>query len=68
MKRITSKAELLESLKDVRAVEIMARKGYEQDILTFKNFEITNMIAKIKQDEDAHISLLDELIKMLSRE
>ena len=68
MKRITSKAELLESLRDVRAVEIMARKGYEQDTLTFKNFEITNTIARIKQDEDTHISLLDELIKMLSRE
>jgi rubrerythrin len=67
VKRITTKTELLESLKDVRAVEIKARKGYEQDIVTFKNFEIINTITKIKQDEDVHIKLLDGLIRMLSR-
>ena len=67
MKRITSKTELVEALKDVRAVEITARKGYEQDIATFKNFEIVNCITKIKQDEDVHIRILDELIRMLSR-
>jgi hypothetical protein len=65
VKLITSKQELVESLKDVRAVEIMARKGYEEDILTFRNFEITNTVTKIKIDEDTHIALLDELIKML---
>ena len=66
MKKITSKTELLEGLKDVRAVEITARKGYEEDIVTFQNFEITNTITKIKLDEDVHIKLLDELIRMLS--
>jgi rubrerythrin len=66
VKKITSKTELLESLKDVRAVEAKARKGYEEDIVTFQNFEITNTITKIKQDEDVHIKLLDELIMMLS--
>jgi rubrerythrin len=66
VKKITSKTELLESLKDVRAVEIMARKGYEEDAITFQNFEIINTITKIKQDEDVHIKLLDELIRMLS--
>lgn len=65
MKKITSRAELLESLKDVRAVEIKARQGYEEDITTFKNFEITNTISKIKLDEDVHIKILDELISML---
>ena len=67
MKTITSKAELIESLKDVRAVEITARKGYESDIMTFKNFEIANTVAKIKIDEDMHIKLLDELIRMIDR-
>jgi hypothetical protein len=66
VKKITSKEELLESLKDIRAVEMIARKGYEDDIVTFQNFEITNIITKIKQDEDIHIKLLDELIRMLS--
>ena len=65
MKKISSRAELLESLKDVRAVEIKARQGYEEDITTFKNFEITNTISKIKLDEDVHIKILDELIGML---
>jgi len=67
VKTITSKAELIESLKDVRAVEITARKGYESDIMTFKNFEIANTVAKIKIDEDMHIKLLDELIRMIDR-
>ncbi len=66
MKKITSRKDLLESLKDVRAVEATARKGYEQDMITFKNFEITNTITRIKQDEDVHIKLLDELIRILS--
>ena len=65
MKLITSKAELIESLQDVRAVEITARKGYERDIMTFRNFELTNTITKIKFDEDMHIQLLDEMIKIL---
>ena len=67
MKAIATKEELLEGLKDVRAVEVTARKGYEQDIATFKNFEITNTITKIKMDEDTHIRILDELIRMLSK-
>ncbi|MBN2458766.1 hypothetical protein JXB28_00630 [Candidatus Woesearchaeota archaeon] len=67
MKTINSRKEFIESLKDIRAVEILARKGYEQDTITFQNFEITNTIAKIKMDEDAHIKLLDELIRMLEK-
>ncbi|MBN2051911.1 hypothetical protein JW756_00230 [Candidatus Woesearchaeota archaeon] len=67
MDLISSKEELIESLKDVRAVEMMARKGYEEDIITFKNFEITNTISKIKIDEDAHIKILTELIRMLEK-
>jgi rubrerythrin len=64
---ITSKSELIESLKDVRAVEVTARKGYEEDAITFKNFEITNTVAKIKLDEDVHIKILDQLIAMLEK-
>jgi hypothetical protein len=64
---ISSKAELLERLKDVRIIEVVARKGYEQDIATFKNFQVTDTIKKIKEDEDKHIALLDELIRMLEQ-
>lgn len=67
MRMITSKSELIESLKDVRAVEVTARKGYEEDAITFKNFEITNTVAKIKLDEDVHIKILDQLIAMLEK-
>jgi hypothetical protein len=66
MERITTKSELLERLKDIRIVEVIARQSYEEDSATFKNFEIVNTIQKIKLDEDKHIALLDYLINMLS--
>ena len=66
MEKIITKAELLERLKDIRIVEVLARNGYEEDIATFKNFEITDTIKRIKEDEDKHIRLLDELIAMLN--
>ena len=67
MRRITSRAELLESLKDVMVVEIKARHGYEEDIITFRNYEISNTISKIKLDEDEHVRILDMLIELLSK-
>jgi hypothetical protein len=67
MKLITTRQELIESLKDVLAVETTARKNYESDIASFKNFEITNTISKIKMDEDTHINILNALIKMLEK-
>ena len=65
MKKITTRKELLERIKDIRAVEILARDGYEQDTYVFKNFLIVNTIKKIKKDEDKHILLLDKLIDLL---
>jgi len=67
MEKIHTKSELLEMLKDIRVVEIEARDGYDQDTLTFKNFEITDTMKKIKIEEDKHIELLDELIEMLEK-
>jgi hypothetical protein len=66
MEKITTKSEFLERLKDIRIVEVIARQSYEEDAVTFKNFEIVNTIHKIKLDEDKHIALLDDLINMLS--
>ena len=66
MEKITSRKELKERLEDARAVEIKAREGYEEDLITFSNFELKNEIQKIKIDEDKHIKLLTELIDMLS--
>jgi len=67
MKKATTKLELLEFLKDIRAVEIKARHGYVEDINTFKNFQILESLKEIKLDEDRHISLLDGLIKKLEK-
>jgi rubrerythrin len=64
-REVTNRKELIELLLDIKAVEEMARKSYEQDIITFKNFIITETIEKIKKDEDRHIAMLESLIKML---
>jgi rubrerythrin len=64
-REVTNRKELIELLLDIKAVEEMARKSYEQDIITFKNFIITDTIEKIKKDEDRHIAMLESLIKML---
>jgi bacterioferritin (cytochrome b1) len=62
---VTSRNELIDLLVDIKAVEVMARLNYESDIITFKNFIITDTIKKIKKDEDKHIDMLEALIKML---
>jgi len=62
---VTTRNELIELLVDIKAVEMMARESYEKDIITFKNFVITDTIEKIKKDEDRHIDMLDALIRML---
>lgn len=67
MERLTTKKELLERLKDIRAVETIARKGYVQDTITFTNFEIVNALKEIKKDEDRHIALLTQVIEMLEK-
>jgi len=64
-REIRNRDDLIELLMDIRAVEIVARDNYEKDIITFKNFIITDTIEKIKKDEDRHIEILEGLIKML---
>jgi len=65
MEKIHTKQELLELIKDFKAVEVTARKGYEEDLVTFKNFEILDILKVIKAEEDKHIMILDELIDLL---
>jgi rubrerythrin len=64
---IASREELIKRLEDLRAVEIGARKGYIEDMGNFTDKEIVEIVGKIKKDEDKHIGLLDELIKMLQK-
>lgn len=62
---ISNRGDLIELLEDIKAVEINARDSYEKDVLTFKNFIITDTIQKIKNDEDKHIEIIQNLIDML---
>lgn len=65
MERIRTREGLLQRLRDLRAVEINARRRYEEDVLTFRNFEIRDAIQKIREDEERHVMMLEELISML---
>lgn len=65
MEKITTRVELKERLEDVRAVEIEARKGYVEDLANFSDEKIQYSVKLIKEDEDKHIALLDEMVKML---
>ena len=62
---MTTRAEFIERLKEIRAVEILARKSYIEDVDLFKNTELKVRIQEIKEDEDKHILILDQLIYML---
>lgn len=67
MEKITTKAELLEQIESVKAIEVEARKGYVDDVGMFTNKKIKETIQLIKEDEDKHIQLLDELIDLLKK-
>ncbi|MBR9676295.1 hypothetical protein GOV05_04775 [Candidatus Woesearchaeota archaeon] len=67
MEKITTKAELIERLKDAKAVEEKVKKKYSEDASAFTNFDIVNKIREIRNDEIKHIGMLTELIKMLSK-
>jgi rubrerythrin len=66
MEKIKNKKELLEIIKDLRAVEIKARDDYRSNIMTFKNFEIVETFKKIKKEEDIHIKILENIIKTIN--
>ena len=67
MEKLTTKKQLLEGIKDLLAVENLARGSYENDIITFRNFKIVDMITRIKKDEDKHIEMLEKLINTLEK-
>jgi hypothetical protein len=67
MEKIHTKEELLEGLKDLLAVERVARDTYQEDTEEFKDKEIIKTLKTIKLDEDEHIALLEFLIDMLDK-
>ena len=50
MEPITSRAKLIESLKNVLSVETLARDSYSKDVHIFKNKRLKVVIEKIKQN------------------
>jgi bacterioferritin (cytochrome b1) len=67
MEKLSTKKQLIEGIKDLLAVEILARESYKNDVLTFNNFKLVDTIEKIKIDEDRHINMLKELITLLEK-
>lgn len=67
MEKLNIKKQLLEGIKDLLAVETLARNSYKKDVLTFTNFKLVDTIEKIKLDEDRHIDMLKELVKLLEK-
>ena len=67
MEIVSNREELLERLKDMQAVEMKARDSYVMDTGLFNNLKIVAPIGLIKEDEDNHIKLLQELIDLLEK-
>lgn len=67
MEIITTKLQLIERLRDIKTVEMIARESYVEDTITFKNPELVNTISKIKVDEDRHIDMLSEMLDILEK-
>jgi rubrerythrin len=63
--RITSKKEYIQRIREALSLELMAKKNYEEDILSFRNFKIKNTIAGIKKDEERHIVLFGKILDLL---
>jgi|FLOH01.1.fsa_nt_gi rubrerythrin len=66
MEKIITKEKLIELIQGLRAMEIKARDSYKQDIITFTNFKVCNIIETIEKDEERHIEILDEILKVIS--
>ncbi len=65
MENKITKKYFIERLRDILAVEKIARDNYIKDIKIFKNMRLKTTIETIKIDEEKHISLLNSLIEML---
>ena len=67
MRNIKNKKELIERLKDILAMERIARERYIEDIADFSEKDIRSKINSVKKDEDRHIMILSNLISYLQR-
>lgn len=64
MEKITTKEKFLEVIQGVHAVEVKARDEYLWDFNHVSDEEIKSTLLRIKNDEDNHIALLDEIIEI----
>jgi hypothetical protein len=67
MERMNTRNALIETLKDLRIVEIKARDDYLNDTFIYNDNKLIKNIKKIKLDEDKHIIIIEKLIKMLEK-
>ena len=67
MEKPTTKKEVIEYLKDLRALEITARDSYKDDVDLFENRKLKVVISVIEKDEEKHIELLNEMIEILEK-
>ena len=63
MEPITSRAKLIESLKNVLSVETLARDSYDKDVHIFKNKRLKVVIEKIKKTKSATSRFSETLLK-----
>ena len=67
MQKIDTNEEFLERIKELRIFEVNARKEYIWDIEHFMDSSMKDSFLRVKNEEDTHILLLDEIIKILEK-
>ena len=65
MEMLKNRDDLLETMKDMRVLEIKARDSYNQDAHTFKDSKIVKTFKAIKKEEELHISMIDTIIRII---
>jgi rubrerythrin len=65
MTKIATKADLKAKIKDALSIEEAARDSYKRDIDNFNDQKIIGKIYEIEQDEEKHVKLLKEVLKIL---
>jgi len=65
MDLLKNKHDLLETMKDLRVLEIKARDSYEQDTHLFKDKKIVKTFEQIRKEEVKHIAIIDTIIVIL---
>jgi rubrerythrin len=68
MNKITTKAELIDMIENILALERKARDDYKKDAEIFKTENIVKTLKHIELDEERHIKMLEALIFLLKKD